>query len=321
MDRILITGAAGFIGAATGKGLYSSGVECLAIDNYSNSPEMSNVRIDEDDGCFSYFEHSCIDDSDLVNGGLGDFEVDAVIHLAATPGVRGSLKDPEGYYGNNLMQTAYLLELMREQGVNKLVFASTSSVYDWANAPYEPIPEDTKYIKARHPYAGSKLAAEDLCRIYHEQYGMDITILRYFTVYGPWGRPDMFPLRAVRAICDGKPLHINGDGYQERDFTYIDDVVNVNIAALDLSGFQILNVCRSLPCSLLNIVNGLEVITGNQAIVEHGEASSVDVRYTWGDNTETTLLNCHPRVGILDGLQNTVNWYMENWEALKDIDF
>lgn len=319
MGNILVLGACGFIGAATCKELSKQDIEWCGIDNWSNNKLINDFRFDQfTNKEQKLIEDYAIDESDFID--LMDY--DAVIHLAAIPGVRHSIDYPDLYYQNNLMETIELLDRMRRRGIKKLVFASTSSVYDWKNAPHRPIGERTQYIKPCHPYAGSKLAAEQLCRMYHELYGMDITVLRYFTVYGPSGRPDMFPLRAVRAVCDGLPLKINGDGKQERDFTYIDDVVKANLAALDLEGFQIINVGCGDPSRLIDLIRMLEDITGKAAIIDYRDSFNIDVPFTWADKSLAIELGLMDfPVHIETGLEATVKWYMDNRDALRDVEF
>ena len=323
IKNVLVTGCCGFVGAATCRGLVNAGHNVAGIDDNINAGInqfragtnglSSNIKLDIP----RLFRYG-LDEKYLFEGG----KFDAIIHLAAIPGVRDSIRDPKLYYRNNLIGTLNILELMLEYEIPKLVFASTSSVYDWSNAPYKPIGERTQFVKPRHPYAGSKLAAEDLCRMYHELHGLDVSVLRYFTVYGPSGRPDMFPLRAVRWACEGEPIQLNGDGSQERDFTYIDDVVDANIRAVNHeAGFEVFNIGAGVPFSLVELIGCIEE-KKEYPQVNYGPGNNLDANFTWADNSKARdLLGWEPETTLYEGIRKTVEWYRENRAALKDIKF
>ena len=328
IKNVLVCGCYGFVGAATCHKLDKLGIRWYGIDDFSNNIEMTKFRREQfsEDTQIRFTENCSIDDSDIVHGGPWPERLprfDAVIHLAATPGVRQSIEDPYGYYHNNLMQTVYLLDLMREYKIPKLVFASTSSIYDWDNAPYKPMSELTQYIKPRHPYAGSKLAAEDLCRMYHELHGISVSVLRYHTVYGPSGRPDMFPLKATKWICEGETIQLNGDGSQERDFTYIDDVVDANIKAMNhKSGFEVFNVGSGMPYTLNELIEFIAKYTGNHAKIKNNGTNNLDAGFTWADNSKAEkMLGWKPKRDLESGIWKTVDWYRENRTVLKGIEF
>ena len=325
--NVLVTGCCGFIGAATCHGLKDGdGYNIFGLDN-NISGGMNNSRRRQlfDNDIYSVHVE-LLDQSDLMDldDACSGWEFDAVIHLAAIPGVRESLIYPERYYQNNFIGTLNILKLMRKYKIPKLVFASTSSVYDWNNAPYKPIGEQTSYIKSTHPYAGSKLAAEDLCRMYHELYGIDVSILRLFTVYGPSGRPDMFPLRCIKWLIEGEPIKINGNGNQLRDFTYIDDVTDAIIKALEPIGCETFNIGKGTPWNLNAFISmATKAVYGNDETkhpVEIQPSNKLDVSFTWADNSKAReMLNWEPKTGLEEGIQKTVDWYQENREVLKGI--
>ena len=316
--NVLITGCLGFIGAATVNELMKREYHVKGIDNncYYGMNRLRDEQIQRDE---------------RIRITMGDWDIckpfpigrfDAVIHLAAIPGVRDSIRDPETYYRNNLMGTLNVLELMREYKIPKLVFASTSSIYDWNHASYRPMPECGTDLP-QHPYAGSKLAAEDLCRMYHELHGLDVSVLRYHTVYGPSGRPDMFPLKAVRWICEGEEIQLNGDGSQERDFTYIDDVVDANIKAMNhKSGFEVFNIGAGMPYTLNELIEFIAKYTGKHAKIKTNNQNNLDAGFTWADNSKAEkMLGWKPKRDLESGIWKTVDWYRENREALKGIEF
>lgn len=321
IKSVLVTGCCGFIGSATCQALVNAGYNVKGIDNNTGRGGINGFR--DKKLLVPAWKADITDFYDLEDA-CDDWEKpDAIIHLAAIPGVRDSIRDPEKYYRNNLMGTLNILELMREYKIPKLVFASTSSIYDWDHAPYKPIGEQTQYIKTRHPYAGSKLAAEDLCRMYHELHGIDVSVLRYFTVYGPSGRPDMFPLRCVRWACEGEPIQLNGDGIQERDFTYIDDVVDANIRAMNHeSGFEVFNIGKGDPHSLMGLIDYIGETIGEFPEIIRNPGNNLDADYTWADNSKARdLLGWNPKTDLKEGIGKTVQWYQENRKALKDIKF
>ena len=324
--NILLSGSAGFIGSATVKRLIADGHVVVGIDKNTETG-MNGFRVENE---FGEIPNYCLwnlditDSNDLMDleDSCQDWDFDAVIHLAAIPGVRDSINDPVKYYHNNLMGTLNILELMRKFKIPKMVFASTSSVYDWQNAPYKPMSERTGYVKPGHPYAGSKLACEDLCRIYHELHGLDVSVLRYHTIHGPAGRPDMLPLRVVKWACEKEWIQLNGDGHQERDFTYIDDVVDANIKALKPVGFEVFNIGSGNPFRLIELINSVDMATKNTVPIKSNPGNNLDAPFTWADNSKAwDILGWEPRVSLQDGIERTVAWYQDNRKALKDIKF
>ena len=323
MGTYLVTGCLGFVGSATAARLIADGHSVKGIDNncYSGMNKIRDetmpIGVADWDICEPFSMGRPATNPEQK-------KIDAVIHLAAIPGVRDSINDPVKYYHNNLMGTLNILELMRKFGIPKLVFASTSSVYDWQNAPYKPMSERTGYVKPGHPYAGSKLACENLCRIYHELHSLDVSVLRYFTVYGPAGRPDMFPLRVVKWIDGQNSIHLNGDGSQERDFTFIEDVVDANIKALKPIGFEVFNIGSGNPHPLLDFVDYAQETINPDDFPTYNlhPPNNLDAPFTWADNSKARdILGWKPETSLQAGIEATVKWYNSNRSLLKTIKF
>jgi nucleoside-diphosphate-sugar epimerase len=244
---------------------------------------------------------------------------DAVINLAARAGVRQSVENPWVYIDTNVTGTLNLLELCREHGVGKFLMASTSSLYGAHNP--RPFREDADTGRVLSPYAASKKAGEVLCHTYHHLYGFDIAIPRYFTVYGPAGRPDMSLFRFTQWISEGKRVLIYGDGSQSRDFTYVEDIARGTIACLGLTGYNIVNLGSDRPHELMESVRLIEKLTGKQAVLEHRPMHPADVVATWADiGKARTDMGWQPQTGFEEGITRLVEWYDRNREWAKDID-
>ncbi|MDE0505402.1 MAG: GDP-mannose 4,6-dehydratase, partial [Candidatus Poribacteria bacterium] len=214
--------------------------------------------------------------------------------------------------------TLNLLELCREAEVKKFVLASTSSLYG-ANNP-QPFREDANTNSPISPYAASKKGAETLCYTYHHLHGIDVTVLRFFTVYGPAGRPDMSPFRFVQWISEGRPVVVYGDGGQSRDFTYVDDVARGTIAGLKPLGYEVINLGSDSPAVLMDMIHLVEELTGKKAEIEHKPVHPADVRATWADiGRAEQLLGWHPRSSFRNGFSALVDWYQANREWAKEI--
>ena len=204
-----------------------------------------------------------------------------------------------------------LLELCREFGVGQFVLASTSSVYGAGMAG--PTKEDAPSSRPLSPYAASKAAAESLLHSYHHLYGMDAVALRYFTVYGPAGRPDMSIFKFLRCIAEGEPITVFGDGTQQRDFTYVDDVARGTVAALGITGYETINLGHGTPVTLADVIKLIERAVGKQARIIYQDRHPADPMTTWADiNRAQSLLGWNPTVGIEEGIGRSVKWYLEN---------
>lgn len=235
----------------------------------------------------------------------------AVINLAARAGVRQSLENPWVYFETNLTGTLNLLELCREFDVNKFVLASTSSLYGASESV--PFTEDSPTNEPLSPYAASKKGAEALCHSYHYLYGIDITVLRYFTVYGPAGRPDMSLFRFVQWISEGQDVMVFGDGQQSRDFTYVDDIARGTIKALRPLGYETINLGSDQPIVLMDAIRLIEELVGKEAKLEFRPRHRADVMATWADITKAVeLLEWAPQHDFKAGLEALVLWYQAN---------
>ena len=244
---------------------------------------------------------------------------DAVINLAARAGVRASVSDPWVYYRTNCEGALNLLEACRRYRVPKYILASTSSLYG-ANNPV-PYSESANTDRPLSPYAASKKAAETLAYTYHHLYGIDVTVLRYFTVYGPAGRPDMSIFRFIRAIAEGEPIVVYGDGFQSRDFTYVDDIARGTILALKPMGYEIINLGGDCPAVLNDVIETIARLVGRPVRRIFRPPHPADVRATWADIRKAReLLGWQPAVPLEEGLRRTTAWYFENREFVLGLD-
>lgn len=243
----------------------------------------------------------------------------AVINLAARAGVRASIEDPEIYFTTNVIGSLHLLEAMRSYGVTKYVLASTSSLY--AGHPL-PFAEDQPVNQPISPYAASKKAAEAMAHTWHHLYGIDVSIVRYFTVYGPAGRPDMSPLRFIRWIDEGTPITLFGDGSQTRDFTYIDDIARGTIAALRPVGCEIVNLGGgNQPVSINSMIGSFARYLGKEAVIDRKPFHGADMRDTQAIvDKARALLEWRPEIAPAEGFCRTIEWYRENRNLVADLD-
>jgi UDP-glucuronate 4-epimerase len=309
--RYLVTGAAGFIGAQVAAELLARGDQVVGVDNLNDAydPRLKDWRLQRllPHAAF-HFERLDISDVDGLAPirGLGPF--DAVINLAARAGVRASVRFPELYARTNTIGALHLLELCRSEGIPKFVQASTSSLYGAHNP--RPFREDADISRPLSPYAATKGAAELLCHSFHALHGLDVTILRYFTVFGPAGRPEMSIFRFIQWVEEGRPVVLYGDGQQERDFTYVDDIVRGTLAALRPLGFEVINLGSDRPVTLKGLLEAIERITGKVARLDQRPDAPGDVRATWADIGKAgKLLGWEPRVDLETGLRACVDWY------------
>jgi len=243
---------------------------------------------------------------------------DAVLNLAARAGVRASVENPWVYVDANVTGTLNLLEWCRGRGVRKFVLSSTSSVYGGSDATV--FREDQESSRPISPYAATKKAAEALCYTWHALHGLDVTVLRYFTVYGPAGRPDMSVFRFVRRIREGEPITVYGDGSMARDFTYVDDVARGTIAALRPLGYEIVNLGGEHPAEVRELVATVERALGRKAEVRYEPAHPADVPRTAACiDKARRLLGWEPRVSLEQGVANAVAWYEAERAWAKDV--
>ena len=320
MKKVLVTGCAGFIGARVMEMLLEEGYEVVGVDNLNNyyDIQLKLWRLDnlKKYDNFKFYKY----DIENYEGLKSVFKLncpEAVINLAARTGVRYSLENPFVYLSTNSGGNLNLLELCREYGVPKFVLASTSSLYAGLKMPFK---EDLPVNHPISPYAASKKAAEAMAYTYHYLYGLDVTILRYFTVYGPTGRPDMATFRFIKWIMEGAPLEIFGDGNQMRDFTYVDDIARGTIDALKPLGYEIINLGNNHPYKLSETIKLMEKSIGKKAYFDYKEFHKADMRATWADiDKAQAFLNWRPKVSLEEGIKKTVEWMKYNWEWVQKI--
>jgi UDP-glucuronate 4-epimerase len=322
MTSYLVTGAAGFIGARVSELLLEAGHTVLGIDDLSDAYDqrLKSWRLDRllSQPGFEFRQLDIVDRASLEEAWEGR-TFDGVINLAARAGVRASVADPWIYLRTNAQGALNLLDLAQRRAVPKFVQASTSSLYGADNP--RPFREDADTSRPLSPYAASKGAAELLCHTYHSLHGLDISVLRYFTVYGPAGRPDMSIFRFVQWIAEGRPVRLFGDGRQERDFTFVDDIALGTIKALQPVGFEIINLGGDHPFSLLQVIHSIEGLLGQRAIIEHHPVAPADVQATWADIRRAgELLGWEPRTSLDQGLSACVDWYLAQRSWASQVD-
>ncbi len=322
MSHYLVTGAAGFIGARTSELLLARGDTVIGIDNLNDAydPRMKEYRLRklEQLSGFTFVKADIAEKSILETSNIRNTKFDGVIHLAARAGVRFSVENPWVFVESNVLGTLNMLEVARRSGNCKFILASTSSIYG-ANPPY-PTPETASSSEPLQPYAASKKGAESLAHSYHHLYGIDTTILRFFTVYGPAGRPDLALFRFVQWIIEGRPVRINGDGTQSRGFTYIDDIVRGILAALQPLGYEIINLGGHEVITINDLVTLIENITGKKATVQHGPPNLADMFTNWADVSKArNLLGWQPEYNMRRGTEKLVEWYLQERHWAKDV--
>lgn len=312
MARSLVTGGAGFIGSHLCEALIARGEEVVCLDNFDPyyDPEMKrrNLRPLLGHSAFRLVEAD-IRDLPLLERLFREERFDAVCHLAAKAGVRPSLRDPLLYEEVNVRGTLHLLELSRQHGIGRFLFASSSSVY--GEQKPRPFQEDSDADHPVSPYGATKRAGEILGYTYHRLYGLSFTALRYFTAYGPRQRPEMAIHKFARLIDEGRPVPIFGDGTTTRDYTFIDDLIDGTLRAYERpAGFRVYNLGESRTVGLLEMVRMLEAAMGKRAEIRHLPPEPGDVPFTCADLSRATAdLGYLPRTPVEEGIRRFVEWY------------
>ncbi|MCB1157768.1 MAG: GDP-mannose 4,6-dehydratase [Leptospiraceae bacterium] len=321
METILLTGCAGFIGMHASLSLLQRGYTVLGIDNLCDyySPELKKSRLKKlsEFSKFSFYQIDITDYSSLERIFLSE-KPDKVLHLAAQPGVRYSFENPQSYFLNNQLGFGTTIELSQKYGIKHFVYASSSSVY--GSIQEIPFHEGQAITHPISLYAATKVSNEMVAHSYSYNYKLPTTGLRFFTVYGPYGRPDMATFIFTKAICDGKPIKLYNFGEMKRDFTYIDDIVSAlsNIIEREKSisdsmddNFKIFNIGNNSPVSLKKFLSLLEIYLGKKAIVRLEPLQNGDMLETYADiSLIQKEYNFKPETSIEEGLKKFVDWYL-----------
>lgn len=313
MKTVLLTGAAGFIGAKTAELLLQQEVEVIGVDNLNDYYDVSlkKMRLKSLSHPLFHFHHLDIEDKKTLRELFLKHKFDVVFNLAARAGVRYSMENPDVYMTTNALGSLNLLECMREFNVPKFVLASTSSLYAGQPMPFK---EDLPVNTPISPYAATKKAAEVMAYTYHYLYGIDVSVVRYFTVFGPAGRPDMSPFIFADKLLKGEELPVFGDGSQSRDFTFVDDIAKGTILAAKKLNFEIINLGGgNNPFTLLEMISLMEKYSGKKAKLHLGPKVMADMDVTWADISKAKeLLGWEPKVSFEEGIRLLMKWHEKN---------
>ncbi len=340
----LVTGVAGFIASKVAEMLLAAGHTVVGVDNLNDyydvrlkdyrlsrllgvswplsgsDPKRSAFANNQQPTTNNRFEFRVLDIENLpaLEEIFKAHKFDAVFNLAARAGVRYSMQNPYVYLSTNTLGTLNILECMRKHGVKKQVLASTSSLYAGCPMPFN---EEQPVNTPLSPYAATKKAAEMLAHSYHKLYDLDTTVVRYFTVFGPAGRPDMSIFRFIKWIDEGKPLELLGDGTQSRDFTYVDDIARGTILAAKPLGYEVINLGGgNNPITLQTVIKFIESALGKKANIDEQAVAPADIKASWADIAKAErLLGWKPQVSTEEGFRKSIAWYLENKSWLKDV--
>jgi len=313
--KILVTGCAGFIGSHVCKALLNRGDSVVGIDNLNNYYDVKlkqkNLEISKKSSAFKFYRQDILN-YDAIKKIFEKEKPDKVVHLAARAGVRASLENPRLYFDTNVTGTLNLLELARDYNVKSFVFASSSSVY--GNQKKIPFSEKDNVDYPISPYAATKKAGELLCHTYHHLYNMKITCLRFFTVYGPRGRPDMAPYLFVQGVMNGTPIKKYGDGKSRRDYAFVADIVKGVVAAVDKElEYEIINLGNNKPVELNEFIRIVEKLVGRKAVINQLPLPPGDVNTTCADISKAKkLLGYKPETSFEEGMKQFVEWFKQN---------
>jgi len=317
--RILVTGGAGFIGSHLVEKLLAANHEVVILDDFNNfyDPQIKQANI----AGFAKDVSVChvdLRENDSVRTVFGREKVDAVVHLAARAGVRPSIQFPRLYYDTNVLGTLHLLEAARVPGVQRFIFASSSSVYGASKTV--PFSEDQHLTQTISPYGATKIGGEFLCSTYSHLYQMRVVALRYFTVYGPRQRPDLAIHQFTRRIYAGQPIDQFGDGSTRRDYTYIDDIIQGTMAALDYDGplYDMFNLGESQTIQLKELISAIENVLGKRATINELPEQPGDMPRTYADISKARkLLGYNPATKLSEGLPKFVEWYLRSLKTSR----
>ncbi len=312
--KVLVTGAAGFIGSHLCERLLGDGHAVVGVDNFDDfyDPRIKRQNVGD---CLKNKDFQLIEadirDDEAIDQAVGA-GVDVIVHLAARAGVRPSIAQPVLYADVNINGTMVLLEVAKKHNVGRFIFASSSSVY--GNNKKVPFSEEDNVDFPISPYAATKKAGELICHTYHHLYDISITCLRFFTVYGPRQRPDLAIHKFARLIEEGKPIPVFGDGTMMRDFTYIDDIIDGAVAAMErCDGFNVYNLGESQPIAVNDLIAEIENALGRKAVKEYLPPQPGDVERTYADVTRAVRdLDYKPSTPIQTGLAKFTGWLRQN---------
>ena len=312
--RILVTGGSGFIGSHLVEKLIADGHEVVIVDDFNNfyDPKIKRANISAVAKQVAVHEVDLRDAAKVAAVFRGE-KFDAIFHLAARAGVRPSIERPQLYYDTNVAGTLHLLEGARTSGVEKFIFASSSSVYGAAKRV--PFSEEEQLMQTLSPYAATKIAGEFLCSTYSHLYKIRTVVLRYFTVYGARQRPDLAIHQFTRKIHDGEPIDQFGDGTTRRDYTYIDDILQGTMAALTYNGpmFDVFNLGESCTIRLKELIAAIENNLGKKAKINRLPEQPGDMSLTCADVSKARkLLGYDPKTKFEDGLPKFVDWFLKS---------
>ncbi|MES2503603.1 MAG: SDR family NAD(P)-dependent oxidoreductase [Myxococcota bacterium] len=311
---ILVTGAAGFIGAALCERLLKEGHQVVGLDNLNNyyDPKLKQARLERLSGQGWQFEKADISDRAAMESLFAKHGFDQVINLAAQAGVRHSVSHPHDYVSSNLVGFLNILEGCRQTQVKHLIYASTSSVY--GSSTNYPFSEDDSADRPVSLYGATKRANELMAHSYTHLYGFPTTGLRFFTVYGPWGRPDMALFKFTKNIFEGKPIDVYNKGHMLRNFTYIDDVVEGLVRLIRHPGedYRVFNLGSPVSTSLLDYIQEIEKNAGKKAILNYLPMQPGDVAQNPADTHRLTdATGFTPQISVGEGVKKFVDWYRE----------
>ena len=312
--NILITGAAGFIGSSLADRLLAEGHKVINVDNFNDYYDVKikwrNISANISNPDYRLYCLNIETKAELSKVFRNE-KIDLVIHLAGRAGVRPSIQNPESYVSTNILGTVHILELMKDSGVKKLIFASSSSVY--GNSSAEIFSEDLKVVEPISQYAATKSSDEQFIYTYTRLYGIQAVCLRFFTVYGPRQRPDLAISKFTRLILKGEPVPMYGDGTTMRDYTYIDDIVSgiMGAVAYDRTPYEIVNLGGGEPITLKRMIETIEAELGRTAIITRLPMQPGDVNKTVCDYSKAQALwGYKPRTAFKEGIHRFCEWYM-----------